>query len=78
MYRFARWVSTKVSTVPSGEPVIKLITCIAVGWVVGQVLWEFLLAAAGWTGGAVVRAFASMMRLVMQERKATVITEVTE
>ena len=44
----------------------KLITCIAVGWVLGQILWEFLLAAAGWTGRAAVRAFASMMRTVSE------------
>jgi hypothetical protein len=47
----------------------KLIVCVAVGWVVGQILWEFLLVAAGWAGGAVVRAFASVFRL-MQEGKA--------
>jgi hypothetical protein len=47
----------------------KLITCIAVGWVLGQIFWEFLLVGAGWTGRAALGAFASMMRPVMQERK---------
>jgi hypothetical protein len=48
----------------------KLIACIAVGVavgsVLGQILWEFLLAGAVWAGGAVVRAVASMMRTVSE------------
>jgi hypothetical protein len=47
----------------------KLIVCVAVGWVIGQILWEFLLVGAVWAGGAAVRAVESMMRLVVQERK---------
>jgi hypothetical protein len=50
----------------------KLITCIAVGYVSGQILMEVLMVAAGWAGGAVVRAFAGMLRQIMQQRKATV------
>jgi hypothetical protein len=50
---------------------IKLIFEIAIGYVIGQILWEFLLAAAQWTGRAVVRGFTGMMRLVIEQRKAS-------
>ena len=55
----------------------KLIMCVAIGWVVGQILWEFLLVAAEWTGRAVVRAIAAIFRLAVQQRKASpiVLTE---
>jgi hypothetical protein len=49
----------------------KLITCVAIGWVLGQVLWEFLLIAAEWAGRAVVRGVAAIFRLAVQQRKAS-------
>jgi hypothetical protein len=53
--------------------VSKLIVCIAVGWVFGQVLWEFLLIAAEWTGRAVVRGVAAIFRLAVQQRQASAV-----
>jgi hypothetical protein len=50
---------------------IKLIVEIALGYVLGQILWELLLAAAQWTGRAVVRGFTTMMRMVIEQRKAS-------
>jgi hypothetical protein len=50
----------------------KLITCIAIGYVSGQVLMEILMIAAEWAGGAVVRGFAGILRLVMQQRRTAV------
>jgi hypothetical protein len=50
----------------------KLIVCIAVGFVAAQILWEFLLVAAGWAGKAAVIAFTSLLRfVVMQQRKGS-------
>ena len=49
-----------------------LIISIALGYVLGQILMEVLMVAAGWAGGAVVRALTGMLRQVIQQRKAAV------
>jgi hypothetical protein len=57
--------------------VTHLVISVALGYVLGQILWEFLLAAAGWAGKAMVIAFTSMLRLVM-ERKSAVMSRASE
>jgi hypothetical protein len=48
---------------------IKLITEIALGYVVGNILWEILLAAALWSGRAAVRGVVGIFRMVVEQRK---------
>jgi hypothetical protein len=49
---------------------IRLIVSIALGIVLGNVLWELLLESARWAGQASVRAVAFVLRRVAEAPRA--------
>jgi hypothetical protein len=53
--------------------VFKLILAIAVGIVLGNVLWEVLLLVANWAGQVFVKAFAGMLRIVFQAKGTEIV-----